>query len=108
MAVAQAHYPVAELARKLQFDLGWSLLGSIDAGDAHAQISITTSCVLPYFKPTGTVDTPTFPRRLEGVVVRRHPRLRRGRREVLHAHQSRHPTPARPVAQGNQPRLPDD
>ncbi|MEU7718702.1 hypothetical protein [Streptomyces tibetensis] len=28
---------------KEQFDLGWSLLGSVDAGNAHAQTSLGTS-----------------------------------------------------------------
>ncbi|MGW7257832.1 hypothetical protein [Streptomyces sp. NPDC054834] len=69
---------------KEQFDLGWSLLGSVDAGDAHAQTSlgssgdvhvrelaprcddiaggnIKTGCVFPYFKPTWTVDTNLYP-----------------------------------------------
>ncbi|ROP56041.1 hypothetical protein [Streptomyces sp. PanSC9] len=69
---------------KEQFDLGWSLLGSVDAGDVHAQTSLGTSgdvrvrelaprcddiaggsirtgCVFPYFKPTWTVDTNLYP-----------------------------------------------
>ncbi|MFF9085149.1 hypothetical protein ACF1BE_01735 [Streptomyces sp. NPDC014991] len=69
---------------KEQFDLGWSLLGSVDAGDGHAQTSLGTSgdvrvrelaprcddiaggniatgCVFPYFKPTWTVDTNQYP-----------------------------------------------
>ncbi|MEU0053874.1 hypothetical protein [Streptomyces sp. NPDC006309] len=69
---------------KEQFDLGWSLLGSVDAGDGHAQTSLGTSgdvrvrelaprcddiargniatgCVFPYFRPTWTVDTNLYP-----------------------------------------------
>jgi hypothetical protein len=69
---------------KEQFDLGWGLRGSVDAGNAHAQTSLGTSgdvrvrelaprcddiaggsiktgCVFPYFKPTWMVDTNLYP-----------------------------------------------
>ncbi|MCQ9178169.1 hypothetical protein KMT30_03765 [Streptomyces sp. IBSBF 2953] len=69
---------------KEQFDLGWILSGSVDAGNAHAQTSlgssgdirvrelaprcddiaggnIKTGCVFPFFKPTWTVDTNLYP-----------------------------------------------
>ncbi|MFE9770459.1 hypothetical protein ACFYOV_01985 [Streptomyces sp. NPDC005931] len=69
---------------KEQFDLGWLLRGSVDAGNAHAETSlgssgdvrvrelaprcddiaggtIKTGCVFPFFKPTWTVDTNLYP-----------------------------------------------
>ena len=45
-------------------------------------------------------------RRLEGLAVRRHPRLRHRRRALLHPRQGRHPALARPQPRRHQPRLP--